>query len=56
MYMKKILQKGAVLLALLIFALPDLKAQGPSNLPGGTPEPLPFTFTNILIFIVIPVL
>jgi hypothetical protein len=41
-------------LALLVFQWQYLAAQVPTNIPGGEPKPVPITFVNILVFIVIP--
>jgi hypothetical protein len=41
---------------LLLLGLQQVAAQGPTSIPTGEPEPVPFTLPNILIFIVAPVL
>lgn len=40
----------------LVTGLQQIAAQGPTSIPTGEPEPVPFTLSNILIFIVAPVL
>lgn len=46
----------SIFLFLMISFPQQLSAQGPTNIPTGEPEPVPFTLPNILIFIVAPVL
>ena len=41
---------------LFVFFLQELQAQTPSNYPNPVPEPVDFTLTNILIYIVLPVI
>lgn len=55
--MKAIFIKLCSIILFLLVSFPQqLSAQGPTSLPGGKPEPVPFTLPNILIFIVAPVL
>jgi hypothetical protein len=46
--------KIVVWLAVLLFQLQYLAAQTPTHLPGREPEPVPITFVNVLVFVVIP--
>jgi hypothetical protein len=46
--------KIVIWLAVLFFQLQYLAAQAPTHLPGTEPEPVPITFVNVLIFVVIP--
>jgi len=49
------LRKQTILLFFLVLWT-FVKAQAPDIIPYGEPEPLEFTLTNIIVFIVIPVL
>jgi hypothetical protein len=54
--MKKRLIKLYGVMLLLALSVQHAVAQGPTSIPTGEPEPVPFTLPNILIFIVAPVL
>ncbi len=40
--------------ATVVMQVQNLVAQVPTNIPGGKPEPVPFTPANIIVFILIP--
>ncbi|MEX0982769.1 MAG: hypothetical protein WD577_07250 [Bacteroidales bacterium] len=49
-----IIKSVLILIGTFLFQLQNLIAQVPTNIPGGKPEPVPFTPVNILVFIIIP--
>jgi len=54
--MKRLILKVFNGVLFTFLALQSVVAQGPTSIPAGEPEPVPFTLPNILIFIVAPVL
>ncbi len=48
--------KKAAIFTFLLFVTAVAMAQVPSGIPSGTPEPLELTLTNIIVFIVLPVI
>jgi hypothetical protein len=54
--MKRMILKAYSGVVFALFTLQSVAAQGPTSIPTGEPEPVPFTLPNILIFIVAPVL
>lgn len=56
MQVRKIIRSISALSVFLLYSLQQVAAQGPTSIPTGEPEPVPFTLPNILIFIVAPVL
>lgn len=48
--------KKAAIFTFLLLVTAVVMAQVPSGIPSGTPEPLELTLTNIIVFIVLPVI
>ncbi len=56
MKIRKVLNRIFSLAVFLLYSVQHAAAQGPTSIPTGEPEPVPFNLPNILIFFVAPVL
>ena len=48
--------KKSSIFTFLLFVSAMVMAQAPSGIPSGQPEPLELNLTNIIVFIVLPVI